>query len=241
MRLQKYLAMCGVASRRRAEEIIAQGRVKVDGHVVSTMGYLVEENARVEVDGVPVRPAARMRYVMLNKPQGVITSASDPQGRTTVMDLIATEERLFPVGRLDYDTEGLILLTNDGELAQRLAHPRHGMDKLYAATVRGEIKKEEVRALESGVTLDDGHVTSPARVQIVSRGALTQLAITVHEGHNRLIRRMCEAVGHPVTALRREGFGPLRLGHLKAGQWRNLSQAEIEALERVLESAGQNK
>ena len=230
MRLQKYLAMCGVASRRGAEDLIARGRVRVDGKTVDTMGFQVEEGASVEVDGKPVRPASRKRYIMLYKPQGVITSASDPEGRATVLDIVKAEERIFPVGRLDYDTEGLLLLTNDGEMAQRLTHPSHGVDKLYVATVRGEVSRDAVAALERGVELDDGHVTAPAQVKVISRGATSQLSIVVHEGHNRLIRRMCEAVGHPVLSLKREGFGPLRLGHLKTGQWRNLSPAELAAL-----------
>ncbi len=236
MRLQKYLASCGVASRRKAEEMIAAGRVRVNGAVVTAMGVSVEEDALVELDGARVKPAARKIYIMLNKPQGVITSADDPQGRTTVLDIVKAAGRVFPVGRLDYDTEGLLLLTNDGDFSQKLTHPRHGVDKLYRATVRGELSRGAVRALEGGVTLDDGHHTLPAKVEVLSRGTLSTLLIVVTEGHNRLIRRMCEAVGHTVTALRREGFGPLRLGHLKSGQWRNLSPAELAALRHNLDA-----
>lgn len=236
MRLQKYLAMCGVASRRGAEQIIAQGRVRVDGSVVDQMGFLVEEGMAVEVDGKPVRVETHMRYLMLNKPQGVITSSSDPQGRTTVIDIVRVEERIFPVGRLDYDTEGLLLLTNDGELAQMLAHPRNEVDKQYAATLRGEITREAVAALEAGVRLDDGHLSAPAHVEVLSRAGNTKIRITVHEGHNRLIRRMADAVGFPVLSLTRERFGVLHIGRLKSGQWRNLTPKEVDALKRSVET-----
>lgn len=234
MRLQKYLAMCGVASRRKAEDMIAAGMVRVNGQVISAMGHIVADDDVVEVNGQRVRPALHARYIMLNKPQGVITSANDPEGRTTVLDLIGPGPRVYPVGRLDYDTEGLLLLTSDGELAHALTHPSSEVDKIYHARVQGSIEKPAIRKLEQGVLLDDGHTSAPAQVQLLERGTgYSILRITVHEGHNRLIRRMLTAVGHPVKTLRREAFGPLLVGHLKPGQWRNLTASEIDALKRA--------
>ncbi len=234
MRLQKYLAQGGVASRRKAEDMIAAGRVRVNGLIMDQPGYIVREGDSIEADGALITPAKQNRVIMLNKPQGVLTTAHDPQGRTTVMDIVQSEARLFPVGRLDYDTEGLLLLTNDGALAHALTHPSRAVEKGYIVRINGHPAKEALRRLEEGVLLDDGHKTAPARVETVERDAHTAtLRVTVHEGHNRLIRRMCAAIGCPVLSLMRDSVGPLKLGHLKLGKWRNLTGTEIFALRQA--------
>ncbi len=235
MRLQKYMAECGVASRRKCEEIIAAGRVTVNGRVVDVMGAQVEEGDAVCVDGAPICAEKRRQYILLNKPQGVVTTLSDPQGRKTVRDLIeGISERIYPVGRLDYDTEGLLLLTNDGELMQSITHPSSEVEKLYYARVRGELTEQALGRLENGLTLDDGHRTARAKVTLLpddpAYPGLTHLTIAVHEGHNRLVRRMFEAVGARVVYLRRERIGQLSLGRLKAGAWRHLTPAEVDYL-----------
>lgn len=238
MRLQKYMADCGVASRRKCEEYIAAGRVTVNGSVVTEMGVQVEETDDVWFDGKPIAPEKRRQYIMLNKPQGVVTTLSDPQGRKTVRDLITDiPERIYPVGRLDYDTEGLLLLTNDGELMQNITHPSKEVEKLYVVRVRGVLTEQALGRLESGVTLDDGHRTSPAKVTLLpddpAHMGQKNLTIAVHEGHNRLVRRMFQAVGTQVVYLRRERIGTLNLGHLKVGTWRHLSEKEVEYLRQL--------
>lgn len=238
MRLQKYMAECGVASRRRCEEYIAAGRVTVNGEAVTQMGVQVEEGDAVAFDGKVLRPERRRQYIMLNKPQGVVTTLHDPQGRRTVRDLIADiPERIYPVGRLDYDTEGLLLLTNDGELMQNITHPSKQVEKLYVVRVRGELTEQALGRLECGVTLEDGHRTAPARVELLpddpAHRGQKNLTIAVHEGHNRLVRRMFEAVGAQVVYLRRERIGGLSLGHLKVGAWRHLSEGEVQLLRQM--------
>ena len=238
MRLQKYMADCGVASRRKCEEYIAAGRVTVNGSVVTEMGVQVEETDDVWFDGKPIAPEKRRQHIMLNKPQGVMTTLSDPQGRKTVRDLITDiPERIYPVGRLDYDTEGLLLLTNDGELMQNITHPSKEVEKLYVVRVRGVLTEQALGRLESGVTLDDGHRTAPAKVTLLpddpAHMGQKNLTIAVHEGHNRLVRRMFQAVGTQVVYLRRERIGTLNLGHLKVGTWRHLSEKEVEYLRQL--------
>ncbi|MDR3085213.1 MAG: rRNA pseudouridine synthase [Christensenellaceae bacterium] len=236
MRLQKYLAERGFGSRRACEEMIARGRVKLNGQAVTEMGVQVDENDLVEVDGeraAAVREA--LRYILMNKPQGVVTTLSDDKGRPTVRDLIqGVKERVFPVGRLDWDTEGLLLLTNDGALANRLMHPSFQIEKTYFARAKGELGEIALAKLRLGVKLDDGHMTSPAKITRLPEDSAfqgqTNLRISVHEGHNRLVRRMLQAVGAQVTYLRREGLGNLTIGHLRPGQWRNLAETELSYL-----------
>jgi 23S rRNA pseudouridine2605 synthase len=226
MRLAKYLAQAGVASRRAAEGLVATGRVTVDGEVVRDPARDVDARTAVLVDGRPVDAPARVVYA-LNKPAGVVSTARDPQGRTTVVDLVGARERLYPVGRLDADTTGLILLTNDGPLAHRLTHPSFEVPRTYRATVRHPpVREPALRALREGVDLEDGR-TAPARVR---RLAADRLELTVREGRKRQVRRMCEAVGHPVVRLERVAFGPLRLGGLPEGEHRRLTPAEVERL-----------
>ncbi len=228
MRLAKFLATAGVASRRASEEIVRAGRVSVAGETVSDPARDVGTEDHVTVDGKPVSIAAPGRVVYaLNKPAGVVSTARDPQGRPTVVTMVPQIERLYPVGRLDIDTTGLILLTNQGELAHRLTHPSFEVEKTYRVVVGGPALHERaLRSLREGVELKDGR-TSPARVRRVSADTLE---ITIHEGRKRQVKRMCEAVGHPVKRLERVRFGPLELGGLPQGRWRKLTDAEIEAL-----------
>ncbi len=232
VRLQKVLAEAGVGSRRACEELIDEGRVEVDGEVVRTQGRRVDpEIAVVRVDGVRVVTAPARLYLALNKPRGVLTTMHDDRGRPSVGDLIADRStRLFHVGRLDAETEGLLLLTNDGDLAHRLMHPSHGVRKTYLVDVAGAVAKTEVRALRTGVVLDDG----PARADVVrvvgSGDGRTLLELTLHEGRNRIVRRMCDAIGHPVHRLVRTQVGPVVLGSLKPGRTRRLTAAEVGGL-----------
>ena len=227
MRLGKYLATAGVASRRAAEEIVRTGRVSVDGSAVTDPARDVTSDDVIEVDGRPVSTAHERVVYALNKPAGVVSTARDPQGRPTVVTMVPQTERLYPVGRLDIDTTGLILLTNQGELAHRLTHPRFEVEKTYRVVVAGpSVRDSELRALRDGVELDDGR-TAPARVRRISADTIE---ITIHEGRKRQVKRMCEAVGHPVKRLERVRFGPLELGDLPRGRWRKLSDAEVDAL-----------
>jgi 23S rRNA pseudouridine2605 synthase len=227
VRLAKYLAHAGVASRRTAEQIVAEGRVQVDGAPVRDPALDVDDSRAVTVDGRPVRVAAERVVYALNKPAGVFSTVHDPQGRPTVVELVHSPERLYPVGRLDADTTGLILLTNDGALAHQLTHPSFEVPRTYRATVgHPPVREPALRALRTGVDLEDGR-TAPAAVR---RLAADRLELTIHEGRKRQIRRMCEAVGHPVRALERVAFGPLRLGGLEPGEHRRLTPAEVERL-----------
>ena len=228
-RLQKVLARCGFGSRRACELMISQGRVRVDGAPARLGARIDATRAVVEVDGVVVGVRPGLVHYLLNKPSGVVTTAHDPQGRPVVTDLVPAEPRVFPVGRLDLMTEGLLVLTNDGDLAHRLTHPSFGVAKEYLAHVSGKPKPAAVRALRQGVVLDDG-TTAPARVALVSPDVLR---ITVHEGRNRLVRRMCEAVGHPVRRLVRTRIGPLADRRLAPGAWRPLTPSETRLLEKA--------
>lgn len=231
MRLQKYMAMCGVASRRHSEELITQGRVTVDGRTIREMGSQVEAGQDVRVDGVPIRlPDAWMTYVFY-KPQAVVTTMQDPQGRPTVADYFRDlPGRFYPVGRLDYDTEGLLLVTNDGDLAQVVAHPRYVMEKTYLTVIRGILRPEDRRALERGIMLEDG-MTAPAALKILERRReTTLLEITIHEGRNRQVRRMFDAVGYSVQYLLRNRLGPISLNGLQPGERRLITDTERNEL-----------
>jgi 23S rRNA pseudouridine2605 synthase len=232
VRLARYLAHAGVASRRAAEGLIAEGRVHVDGDVVTDPARDVGDTSAVEVDGRAVAPEPREVW-LVNKPAGVVSTASDTHGRPIVTDLVESDRRLYPVGRLDAATTGLILLTNDGELANRLMHPRYGVERVYRARVEpAPVPEPSLRRLREGVDLEDGH-TSPAAV---SQSAPGVLELTIAEGRKRQVRRMCEAVGHPVEELERIAFGPLRLGDLGPGEARVLTPAEVEQLRKAAES-----
>ena len=225
MRLAKYLAHSGVASRRRAEELVAAGRVRVGGEVVRDPARDVEHESGVEVDGRPVSPEPREVWV-LNKPAGVTSTAREPGRRRAVTDLIDSPRRLYPVGRLDADSTGLIVLTNDGELANRLSHPRYEVPRTYRARLRRPPSDDDLRRLRKGVELDDGP-TAPARVRRISPRVIE---LTIREGRNRQVRRMAETVGNEVVELRRTAFGPLRLGELREGEARRLRTAELRRL-----------
>lgn len=235
MRLQKYLALSGVASRRASEKLIAEGHVTVNGKVITEMGVQVEDNDVIAVDGKPVTIQEEKHYIAYYKPIGEVTTVSDPEGRATVMDKFRDYPvRLYPVGRLDYDSEGLILLTNDGDLMNNLLHPSHEVDKTYLARVSNQVSDESIRRLRAGVKLDDGRMTSPAKVRFLKQEAFaTVLLVTIHEGRYRQVRRMFEAVGHEVVQLKRVGFGTIMLGDLPRGQWRRLSELEVKKLKEL--------
>ena len=229
MRLAKHLAHAGVASRRAAEGLIGDGRVTVDGEVIRDPARDVTGDEAIAVDGETIRaPGARVVYA-LNKPAGVVSTSRDTHARRTVVDLVPSSQRLYPVGRLDADSTGLILLTNDGDLAYALTHPRFEVPRTYRARVEGRPGDRALRALRQGVDLEDGR-TAPARVRLVGAH---ELELTIHEGRKRQVRRMCEAVGHRVVALQRIAFGPLRLGDLRPGHHRRLTGAEVERLRRA--------
>lgn len=234
MRLQKFMADCGVASRRACEQIISDGRVTVNG-IPAVLGMSVEETDDVRLDGKPLKPVEKRVVLMLYKPRGVVSTSSDEAGRKTVQAFVGDlPYRLYNVGRLDLNSEGLLLLTNDGELCNHLMHPRYGVEKTYRVVCDGTLSASEIAALTNGVQLEDG-ITAPAKVTNIRRSTTggTAFSITIHEGRNRQIRRMLEAVGHRTLRLKREAYGPLKLGELKPGEWRYLSEAEIAALYRT--------
>lgn len=237
-RLQKILAQAGYGSRRACEQLILQGRVRVNGQVVTQLGVQADPRCDViEVDGKRVQLPEEHTYILLHKPAGVVTTRRDAHAARTVIDLLqGVTAPVFPVGRLDADTTGALLLTDDGELAYRLTHPRYGVPKTYLVEVRGEVKEEAIRRLREGVALEDG-TTAPAQVQKVRTLAdrkTTLLRLTIHEGRKRQVKRMCTAVGHPVVRLHRERFGPLTLRNLPAGAWRHLTAEEVTALRRAV-------
>jgi 23S rRNA pseudouridine2605 synthase len=228
-RVQKILARAGLGSRRHCEELIDAGSVTINGRVATLGDKADAETDHIEVDGVRIGTQPGLVYYLLNKPAGVVTTAADTHGRPIVTELVPSEPRVFPIGRLDQDTEGLLLLTNDGDLAQRLAHPRFGVEKEYLVEVEGAPTRGELRRLREGVELDDG-LTAPAKVVLVERNLVR---ITIHEGRKRQVRRMCEAVGHAVSRLVRTRIGPLADRSLAPGEWRLLALDEVRALERA--------
>jgi len=234
MRLQKYLAHAGVASRRAAEEMIKRGRVRVNGEVVTEMGFLINPAApEVEVDGRFVESAPKKIYIVLNKPVGYISTVSDDRGRKTVMDLVADiPHRIYPVGRLDYDTEGLLFMTNDGDFTYTLTHPKHNVEKTYIAHVAGNVTMEIIEQLRSGIEID-GFKTSPAKVEVVGATQYgTKIEITICEGKNRQVRHMFEAMGLNVNKLRRTREGGVATGKIALGKWRTLSESEVNLLKK---------
>jgi 23S rRNA pseudouridine2605 synthase len=237
-RLQKILSQAGVASRRASEQLMLEGRVTVNGATIRELGTKADA-ARddIRVDGRRVKVSDHHRYLLLNKPRGYVTTRSDPQKRPTVIDLVGIREYVYPVGRLDFDSEGLLLLTNDGDLAARLTHPSHGVPRVYEARVLGVPDEHDLRRLARGIVID-GHRTQPAEASVQlgatragrETGPRATLLITLREGRNRQVRKMCEAIGHPVDHLKRVAIGPIRDSRLKVGQWRELTPAEVQKL-----------
>lgn len=234
MRINKYIASAGFASRRKADRLIADGNVKINGEILREPGYEVMPGDVVHVNNRVIKPKTRHTYVLLNKPMGYITTMQDEKGRATVMELVqAVDARIFPVGRLDYNTEGLLILTDDGDLAYRLMHPKHKVTKTYRALVAGDLSRERQAQLRKGVDIG-GFVTSPAKVEIVKvKGRSTIVDITIHEGKNRQVRKMFSAVGNPVQGLVRTAIGELKLGRLAIGHYRKLTKDEIEYLKNM--------
>lgn len=231
MRINKYIASSCNSSRRKADELIRTGKVKVNGKVLTEMGYDVQEGDKIHVNGKMIKDTEKKVYFLMNKPLGVVTSAKDDKGRVTVIDLMPdVDERVFPVGRLDYNTSGLLLLTNDGDLANQIMHPKNHVEKTYRVRVAGEIPKSKIVILRKGVDLGD-FVTAKAKVDVVTWNRHSMvLDVTIHEGKNRQVRRMFSAIGYPVQELCRTSIGNIKLGHLKPGQYRKLSKGELEYL-----------
>lgn len=233
-RLQKYMADCGVASRRACEEIILSGKVKVNGEVINELGFKVDgEYDEVSVDGRLISLVEKKLYIAFNKPTGVVSTVKDERGRKTLLDLVKVDERIYPIGRLDYDTSGLILLTNDGDIYNRVIHPRQAINKVYIAEVQGLPDEKDIAKFCSGIDIG-GYITSEAQLKILNKTNKTSLLrIVIHEGKNRQIRKMCDAISHPVLSLKRISVGEIKLGDLKIGRWRNLSNSEVEYLKSL--------
>ncbi|MBC8182793.1 rRNA pseudouridine synthase [candidate division KSB1 bacterium] len=232
-RLNKYLADCGVASRRKCDELIEQNRVVVDGEVIQSLGYKIDETeAEVTVDGRKVFLVSKFVYFLLNKPRGYVTTASDEQGRKTVLDLIPNQIRVFPVGRLDMESTGVLLLTNDGDLAYKLTHPKYDVEKIYQVLLNQQITEKHVKKLQTGIMLDDG-VTRPCRVKVISKDK-RRVELILMEGRNREIRRMLEALDYKVSKLKRTEFATLNLSKLAPGKWRRLTKEEIKKIRTIV-------
>lgn len=233
-RLQKYMARCGVASRRKCEEIILNSKVKVNDNIVNELGVKIDPSKdKVFYNGKRILPEENKLYIMLNKPEGYITSVKDEKGRKTILDLVKVDERIYPIGRLDYDSSGLILLTNDGDIYNKIIHPRVEVEKKYIALCKGIFSDEEVKKFENGIDIG-GYITANAKMRIIDKekdkktNAVNSLVeIIIHEGKNRQIRKMCSALGHEVITLKRISIGDIKLGYLKRGEWRNLTKEEL--------------
>ena len=232
-RLQKYLANCGVASRRKCEEYILEGKVKVNGEIVTGLGTKINaEKDKVEFDGKTVKETNRNVYILLNKPIGYVSTADDQFGRDTVLDLVKVKERIVPVGRLDMYTSGALILTNDGDFVYKVTHPKHEIEKTYTVTVKGIVQKNEVEQLRQGVQIED-YTTKPAKVKILKTDEdkdISRLEITIHEGKNRQVRKMCEAIGRKVLALHRSKIGNIGVKDIELGKWRYLNEKEIQQI-----------
>jgi len=237
-RLQKVMAHAGVASRRKSEELIQKGKVKVNGKIVTEMGKQVKKSDRILVNDVPIEKEQYV-YILLNKPRETVSTANDPKGRETVLDLIyEVEERIYPVGRLDYDTTGALLLTNDGELANKLMHPSYEFEKTYVAKVEGRVTRENLEALKAGIRID-GELTAPAQARILNynpKSKMTMVELIIHEGKNHQVKKMLEAVGHPVEKLTRDRYGTLTNEGLQSGEWRHLKNFEVNNLYQSVEN-----
>lgn len=237
MRINKYIALCGVASRRKAEELILAGRVTVNDEVMTELSYKVdEENDIVKVDDKLIKEENKLVYILLNKPEGYITTVKDQFDRPSVIDLLSdVKERVFPVGRLDYETSGLLLLTNDGDLTYKLTHPKHEIDKTYIAMVKGELTEEEIKNFKSGLEIED-YITAPAKLRVLYYDKvknISKLEIKIHEGKNRQVRKMCKAINHPVLRLKRVAMGKITLNECKIGEYRYLTKEEVNYLKNI--------
>jgi pseudouridine synthase len=233
-RLQKYMARCGVASRRKCEELITNEVVKVNGKLVTELGAKIDPLCdQVYVNDKLIKPESEKIYIVLNKPEGYISSVKDEKNRPTIVDLINLKERIYPIGRLDYDTSGLILLTNDGEVYNNVIHPRKQINKVYEATIQGSLLKEDKNKFEAGIDIG-GYITAPSKIDVLNvKKGVSKVRITIHEGKNRQIRRMCEAINHPVITLKRLSVGEITLGDLKLGQWRFLQGHEVDYIKKL--------
>ena len=237
MRINKYIASCGVASRRKAEELILNKKVKVNGRLIEELSFQVDEyKDTVEVDGVKISLNEETVYILLNKPEGYITTVKDQFDRPSVIDLLSdVKERVFPVGRLDYETSGLLLLTNDGDLTYKLTHPKHEVDKTYVARVKGKLTPDEIKMFKSGLKIED-YVTAPAKLKVIRYDEKTNvslLEIKIHEGKNRQVRKMCKAINHPVLRLKRTAMGKIRIGECEIGKYRYLTEDEVKYLKSI--------
>lgn len=233
-RLQKYMARCGIASRRKCEEIILAGKVKVNDKVINELGYKIDvDTDKITVDNKLIKPEEKKVYIALNKPEGYVSTVKDEKGRKTIIDLVKIQERVYPIGRLDYDTSGLILLTNDGDIYNKIIHPREEKNKIYIATIKGTPSKEEIKKFENGINID-GYITAKASFKVLkSSGDCSEVKIVIHEGKNRQVRKMCEAIEHPVLNLKRIQIGDIRLGDLPKGKWRFLDDEELSYLKKL--------
>lgn len=237
MRINKYIALCGVASRRKAEELILAGKVKVNDNIVKELSYQVdEENDVVKVDDKIIKEENKLVYILLNKPEGYITTVKDQFDRESVLDLVTgIKERVYPIGRLDYETSGLLLLTNDGDLTYKLTHPKHEVDKTYVARVKGKLTPDEIKMFKSGLKIED-YVTAPAKLKVIRYDEKTNvslLEIKIHEGKNRQVRKMCKAINHPVLRLKRTAMGKIRIGECEIGKYRYLTEDEVKYLKSI--------
>ena len=237
MRINKYIASCGVASRRKAEEIILDGRVTVNGKLVTELAFNIDEDKDiVEIDGEQIGVEKNNVYIVLNKPEGYITTVKDQFDRPSVLDLVSDiKERVYPIGRLDYETSGLLLLTNDGDLTYKLTHPKHEVDKTYVARVKGKLTKEEIERFKTGLKIED-YTTAPAKLKVIKydeQRDSSLLEIKIHEGKNRQVRKMCKAINHPVLRLRRSAMGKIKIGDCEIGKYRYLTEDEIKYLKNL--------
>lgn len=233
-RLQKYMARCGIASRRKCEELILQGSVSVNDILITELGTKVDPSFdKVTVNGKPIVPEETKIYIMLNKPTGYVTTVKDEKNRPTVIDLINIPERIFPIGRLDYDTSGLLLLTNDGDIYNKVIHPRKAINKIYIALIKGTLNDSKIKLFNTGIDIG-GYITAPADIKLIKQhGSSSEVKITIHEGKNRQIRKMCQNIGNPVLELKRISVGDLSLGNIKIGSWRHLTSDEVNYLKSL--------